>query len=96
MASSEIKTKVESSSLGNAIQISSADVVRCTVGDDVFKKHVPRDHMGQVILQSVVLGFDLSFYAVATETGLLCTVIMRMTPGIRSIFMQSVILTARA
>lgn len=85
MDSFEIKIKIASSAFGNTIQFSLAEVVRGTFSDDFLKKHVPLDHMPQVILHSVVMRVDFSFHAVAAETCSFYTVMLRVIPGIRSI-----------
>ena len=77
LAAVEIKTKVAPSSLGRAVSLMSADVLFCDIGDEMFQKYVPREHMAQVIHQIFVLGFRIAVYVVSAETLILYTVVIR-------------------
>lgn len=56
----EIKTRVAASTFGESATLSNADLIRCDVEDDFFRKYVPREHMGQLLHQLLVLGFGLA------------------------------------
>lgn len=79
VSSVEIKTKVSASTVGGAVQLSSPDLVRCSFGDDNFKKFVPLEHMGQLLHQLIVLRVHYCLCACAAESGPLCTVLVRFS-----------------
>lgn len=73
----EIKTKVASTTLGEVMILATPDLVYCELGDDDFRKYVPKAHMGQVLHQAVVLKLQFILYVNAAETGLLYCVLIR-------------------
>lgn len=79
----EIKTLVGARRLGPAVHLSKSDLVRCDVGDELFHKHIPREHMAQILHQLLVVEILYSLYASAGETGLLYCVLMRCIPELR-------------
>lgn len=71
MASLKIKTKVADSRLGRTARLSTPDLNTCEVGDENFKKYVPREYVGQITLQAIFLKVEFCMYLAARETGLL-------------------------
>lgn len=93
-ASVEIKTRVSPISLGEAVRLSSPDIVRCEVGDETFRKYVPREHMAQVLHQLVVLRLRFAIYVCAAETGILYTVIIRFPAAVLQVAEAVLVSTA--
>lgn len=81
VASLEIKTSVASSSLQRNVRRASVDVVTCIVGDDVFNRMIPKEHVGQMVQQMCVLQCHFSIYVGASQTGLLYKVAARIEPA---------------
>ena len=71
IASVEIKTSVATSSLDRGVGRATVDIVFCTVGDDQFKKYIPKEHIGQMIQQMIVLCLNYVIYISAAEVGLM-------------------------
>lgn len=82
-ATIEFKTRVSAARLGESVAFSSA-LIRCEVGDDIFRKYVPKKHIAQVMHQIVVLGLRFAVYVAAAETGILYTVLIRSSETKRS------------
>ena len=76
IASVEIKTSVAQSSLSRALNLATADVVTCCVGDAKFRRYVPDQHVGQVIHQMVVLSVNFVIYVSAAEAGTIYTCVV--------------------
>lgn len=74
-ASVEIKTSVAMSSLDRAIGRATKDVVTCTVGDQIFRDNIPKEHIGQLILQMMVLKVNFVLYVAASEIGIMYLVV---------------------
>lgn len=53
-AAVEIKTHDAAITLGTSAELYSADLIRCDVGDELFRNYIPREHIGQVMHQVVV------------------------------------------
>ena len=49
IASVEIKTNVDQSSPSRALNLATAEVITCFVGDAKFCRYIPDQHVGQVI-----------------------------------------------
>ena len=76
LASIEIKTGVADSALSRAGELATAEYVFCHVGDAICQNYVPDDHLFQIFHQRIVLSRNYSVYVVASETGILMTVVM--------------------
>ena len=72
----EIKSFVASSSLDRMLASASVSVIYCEVGDDIFRKIIPDGHIGQLLMQMVVLDSHFIVYVAASETGILNTVVV--------------------
>jgi hypothetical protein len=77
LASVEIKTSVAESSLRSAVSNASVDVVTCDLGDETFRRHIPEDHMAQMIQQMIVLTTPFAIYVSASETGIMFVLVIR-------------------
>ena len=76
LASIEIKTNVADSALSRAVELATAEDVFCHVGDAICQNYVPDDHLFQIFHQMIVLSINYSVYVIASETGILMTVVM--------------------
>ena len=76
-ATVEIKTSVAQSSLVRTLPLSSADAVFCDFGDETFRRMIPVDHMGQILMQVIVLQVSHAVYVAASETGIAFIVVSR-------------------
>lgn len=81
-ATVEIKTSVSDDSTLRALAVSAASIVYCHVGDAIFHRHVPIDHVGQLLHQLVVLDVRHLVYVAATETGISYILIARVSDSI--------------
>lgn len=79
-ATVEIKTSVAQSSLDRTLPLSSADAVFCDFGDETFRRMIPVDHIGQVLMQVIVLQVSHAVYVAASETGIAFIVVARCPP----------------
>lgn len=75
LCAKEMKNIVASSSLGLALTKAKVDVVRCEVGDEVFRHYVPKEHVAQVLHQQLVLDIRYVIYVPASEIVFLYIVI---------------------
>lgn len=74
LCNTEMETSVSSSSLSRAVLIANADITFVKVGDNQFKQHKNREHIGQIIGQMVVISVNYNLYVSCSETALLsCT-----------------------
>lgn len=74
ICSIEIKTSVASSSLARALNNSGVDLICTKIGDENFKRRVPREHIEQLIQQMVGLRVKYLLYVSGSESALLsCT-----------------------
>lgn len=71
LASVEIKTSVTRSSLDRALGRATVDVICCSVGDNVFIEYIPKEHVGQILQQTIVLSVNYVLYVWAAEVGIL-------------------------
>jgi len=94
LATVEIKTRVAATSLGESSALSTSELILCDVGDDKFRKYIPREHMGQLMHQLVVLGFGLALYVCAAETGIIYVVLVRCSSNVRLTFRTVLTTTA--
>ena len=76
-ATVEIKTSVAQSSLHRTLPLSSADAVFCDFGDETFRRMIPVDHIGQILMQVIVLQVSHAVYVAASETGIAFIVVAR-------------------
>lgn len=74
----EIKTKVAASPVEGTLPLISTDLVFCSIGDDKSCSIIPREHLMQVIQQATVLNSSFAMYIVASETGMMYTVVSRI------------------
>lgn len=72
-----IKTGVAASTLGASASLSVAGSVRCYIGDETFRKYIPRENNAQIVPQLCVLRFGLTLYTADAETGILYKIIVR-------------------
>ena len=82
IASIEIKTCIAESSLDRAIGRATVDTICCTVGDDQFSRYIPKEHMGQIIQQMIVLSLNHTIYVCAAEVGLMYVAIVYCPRGV--------------
>lgn len=89
MAPVEIKTKVAATSLGDTLTLTRAEPVFCCISDGVCRRFVPRDHLVQVVQQATVLRSTFAMYVVASETGVMYTVVAKVPAHLREICRNS-------
>ena len=80
IASVESKTNGSQLSLSRALNLATADVVTCCVGDAQFPPYVPNEHVGQAIHQMVVLSVNYVIYISAAEVGTMYKCIVYGSP----------------
>lgn len=83
------------SSLGKEIGTATSDVLTCTIVDDVFRDHVPKEHIGQVIHQMVVLKSNVFLYLSASEIWIIYIVVAKFPYNILQDMNQSSIREAK-
>lgn len=70
------------STLERALRTVTVNSISCTVDDDEFKKHVPKEHMGQITQQMIVLSLNHNSYLCAAEVGLMYVAVVYCPPGV--------------
>lgn len=70
LATIEIKMCVAASSLDASIKISSSNLILCDLGDKKSRKYLPKEHIGQLLHQIVVLG-GCALYVSTADTDIL-------------------------
>ncbi len=76
MATVEVKTRISKTIIQVGQLLATTDLVECTVGDETCARYIPREHVGQVVMQMVVTSIRHCVYCCATETEILYTVFM--------------------
>lgn len=89
MASVEIKTKVAANTLSSTLHLARSDPIFCHIGDDVCHRFIPMEHLVQVVQQATVIGASFAVCLVASETGVLYSVVVRVTSNVRSLCKSS-------
>lgn len=90
IASLEIKTKVASTTLGGTIHLSSSDVIFCDLGDNICHQYIPPDHLSEIVVQVTVLNLTFALYVVASETGVLFVVVLRVNASQRNVSLMAI------
>lgn len=57
--------------------MATADTIFCTLGDLIFLKMAPEEHVFQFLLQVIVLLANYGIYVTASETGILRVVVIK-------------------
>lgn len=71
LASVEHNTGVSSSIIGIVLLSSRFDIIICELGDDIFKKYIPKEHFEQIIHHLYTLSVNYDIYVSASEVGLM-------------------------
>lgn len=63
LAAVETKTRVAASNIGQFAPLSTSELTRCDVGDETFRKYIPREHIGKLMHQLffLILGWHCTF-----------------------------------
>lgn len=85
----EVKTRVSPNTLGTSIVLTSAEALFCDLGDEVCHKYVATEHLAQVVQQVTVLGAQFAVYIMASETGVLYTVVMRVSDAMKVVCLET-------
>lgn len=87
----EIKTKVAAATLSASASDCRSAPIFCKLGDETCNRLVPEDHLMQVLQQSVVFHSSFSVNAVASETGILYTVVISTLLEQRSAALNAIV-----
>ena len=79
IVSVEIKTSIAASSLSRALNHAGIDVSCVEVGDQECSNRIPREHIGQLLQQTVVLHVNYGIYVSCSKTAFLGCTLVRAT-----------------
>ena len=89
IGSIKIKTSIAEPTLDRALCRATLNTISCTVGDDESKRHVPKEHIGQIIQQMIVLSLNHTIYVCAAEVGLMYVAVVYYPQGVLDMCMHA-------
>lgn len=81
LATVEVKTTVASSTLGGALELVTTEIVYCDMGDQTSHEYIGPEHISQALHQAAILRPSYAIYIVASQIGVLYTVIAPESEG---------------
>jgi hypothetical protein len=91
-ASLEIKTKVSEATQATAVKVRKqigSMYVECTAGNPLWFMTIPWAYRGQLIQQALVLNVDYVLFVMATVTGIVYVVLVKVPVETRTLYLES-------